>query len=171
MSDNPNQHQQPDQQSQLPPPQPGAQQAGYPAGPPQPGQPGYRPPSEGHAAAPVDEKAEAQRRDAMAATSIGAQIILDYNREGALGARGGAGGTIVENSEARDRYLVGLGLDPVSPTGPPPSREVLAARRKREEERAMEAAEGPFQSPRATRVSSLAADLGDEAQPQPQDQA
>lgn len=116
------------------------------------------------AAAP-DPKAEAARKDAMAAASIGAQVILDFNRAGSLGARGGAGGDIVENSMARDKYLADLGLDPLSPSGPPPSPEMLAARRKREEEEAKAAADGPLQPPKATRVSSLAADLGDEAQP------
>ena len=121
------------------------------------------------AARQVDEKAEQARRDAMAAASIGAQIILDYNREGSLGARGGAGGTIEENTMVRDGYLVDLGLDPIAPSGPPPTPEMIAKKREREEFLAKQAAEGPLQPARATRVSSLAADLGDEAQPKPRE--
>ena len=111
---------QPSQQSQLPPPGPGEQQIGYPAGPAQPGQPGWRPPSEARAAPPVDPKMEAERKEAMAVSSLGAQIILDYNSEAALGARGGAGGTIEENQMVRDEGLAAVGLDPQSPSGPPP---------------------------------------------------
>jgi hypothetical protein len=55
----------------------------------------------------------------MAAATIGAQIILDYNGDGSIGARGGAGGTIEENTMARDAHLIGLGLDPNAPSGPP----------------------------------------------------
>src|SRR6476660_9801649 len=87
-------------------------------------------------AAPVDkaaaDKAAAETREAQAASSIGAQIILDYNEDGSKGARGGAGGTVEENTMARDAHLVALGLDPLAPSGPPPTPEALAARRKRE---------------------------------------
>jgi hypothetical protein len=55
----------------------------------------------------------------MAAATIGAQIILDYNGEGSLGARGGMGGTIEENTAARDAHLISVGLDPNAPSGPP----------------------------------------------------
>ena len=110
----------PGQQSQLPPPGPGEQQIGYPAGPAQPGQPGWRPPSELRAAPAVDLKMEAERKEQMAVSSLGAQIILDYNSEAALGARGGAGGTIEENQMVRDEGLAAVGLDPQSPSGPPP---------------------------------------------------
>jgi hypothetical protein len=55
----------------------------------------------------------------MAAATIGAQIILDYNGEGSLGARGGMGGTIEENTMARDAHLISVGLDPNAPSGPP----------------------------------------------------
>jgi hypothetical protein len=60
-----------------------------------------------------------EQRQAMAAATIGAQIILDYNGDGSIGARGGAGGTIEENTMARDAHLIGLGLDPNAPSGPP----------------------------------------------------
>lgn len=130
--------------------------------------PAHQPSAQDKAAA---DKAKAEQREAMQAASIGAQIILDYNADGSVGARGGAAGTIEENSVIRDKYLADLGLDPAAPSGPPPSPEVLAARRKREEEAAKAAADGPRQAPKATRVSSLAADLGDEAQPKPASKA
>ena len=63
---------------------------------------------------------------------------------------------------ARDAHLVALGLDPVSPVGPPPTPEALAARRKREEAAAKEAADPQFiaaPSGKATRMSSLAAGI------------
>ena len=110
--------------------------------------------------AAADQQA-AQTREAQAAASIGAQIILDYNEDGSKGARGGAGGTIEENQMARDAHLVAMGLDPVAPSGPPPTPEALAARRKREEEAAREAADPQFMqvSGKATRMSSLAAGI------------
>jgi len=83
---------------------------------------------QGSAPAP-DPQVAAALKEAMAAASIGAQVILDYNEKGSLGARGGAGADIVENTMARDEYLVELGLDPVATSGPPPSPEALAARR------------------------------------------
>jgi hypothetical protein len=60
-----------------------------------------------------------EQRDLMASNSIGAQIILDYNGDGSLGARGGAGGTIEENTMIRDAHLIAVGLDPTNPSGPP----------------------------------------------------
>ena len=151
----------PAQQSQFPPPQPGEQRAGYPAGPPEPGQPGYRPPSEQRAAPQRDEKAEAEHKEALAVSSIGAQIILDYNSEAGLGARGGAGATVEENQLVRDQALVAVGLDPQSPSGPPPMAplepppEVVRST--------------PPVSSKATRMSSLAAGIitGNEATPPP----
>jgi hypothetical protein len=114
----------------------------------------------------AEDKAAADRaanelRERRAAASIGGQVILDYNEDAALGARGGAGGTIEENQRVRDEHLVEMGLDPVSPSGPPPSPEVLQAKRQREEEeaKAAERGEQPRQSPKATRHSSLAAGL------------
>ena len=61
----------------------------------------------------------AEQRELMASSSIGAQIILDYNGDGSLGARGGAGGTIEENTMIRDAHLIAVGLDPTNPSGPP----------------------------------------------------
>jgi len=114
--------------------------------------------------APADKAAAdqqaAQTREAAAAASIGAQIILDYNEDGSKGARGGIG-TMAENIAARDAHLAAMGLDPVAPSGPPPTPEALAARRKREEEAAREAADPQFiaVSGKATRMSSLAAGI------------
>jgi hypothetical protein len=155
------------QQSQFPPPAPGQQQSGYPAGPPQPGQPGFRAPSEVRAAPRRDEKAEREAREAQGASSIGAQIILDYNSEGSLGARGGIGGTVEENSLAYDAHLVALGLDPDSPTGPPPTPEMIRARREAEKTRMEAAARTPTMGAQASRLSSLAAGIltGDELVP------
>jgi hypothetical protein len=84
----------------------------------------------------------------MAAGSVGAQIILDYNGSGSLGARGGAGATIEENTMARDAHMVALGLDPVNPSGPPTAPDPAGAVR---------AAGAPMG--RATRISSLAAGI------------
>jgi hypothetical protein len=84
----------------------------------------------------------------MAASSVGAQVILDYNGSGSLGARGGAGGTIEENTLARDAHLVALGLDPAAPSGPPTVPDPAGA------VRATGAPVG-----RATRISSLAAGI------------
>jgi hypothetical protein len=84
----------------------------------------------------------------MAASSVGAQIILDYNGSGSLGARGGAGATMEENTAARDAHYVALGLDPVNPSGPPTAPDPAGAVR---------AAGAPMG--RATRISSLAAGI------------
>lgn len=146
------------QQSQLPPPRPGQQRSGYPAGPPEPGQPGYRPPSEPRAAAPRDEKAEAERRLALAAASIGGQVILDFNEDGSLGARGGAAGTLEENTMARDAWLGEMGLDPVNCSGP-------ARARVEGEEEAQARPAPPPPDARATRASSLAAGISQGARP------
>jgi hypothetical protein len=95
----------------------------------------------------------------MAANSIGAQIILDYNSDAALGARGGRGGTIEENTMARDADLIAVGLDPNAPSGPPtgqPWEPPVQVTRQ---------ATGPAATGNATRMSSLAAgaitDAGD----------
>ena len=113
------------------------------------------------------EQMEAQQREAMAAASIGAQIILDYNSQAGLGARGGAAGTIEENTMLRDENLVALGLDPVAPSGPPLTGEALAAKRKREEEDAARAAEPKHVSGQATKHSSLAAGIQNVPEPAP----
>ena len=114
------------------------------------------------AAAGADHEAEAPRSSTertpeelaqLAASSIGAQVILDYNGHGSLGARGGAGGTIEENSAARDAHLISIGLDPQAPSGPPTGEPweppVQVARQ----------ATGPAATGKATRVSSLAAGI------------
>jgi hypothetical protein len=108
-----------------------------------------------------DPKLVAEQKEAMAVSSLGAQIILDYNSEAALGARGGAGGTITENQMVRDEGLAAVGLDPQSPSGPPsmaplePPPEVVRST--------------PPVSSKATRMTSLAAGIltGNEATPPP----
>ena len=114
------------------------------------------------AAAGADHEAEAPRSSTertpeelaqLAASSIGAQVILDYNGDGSLGARGGAGSTIEENSAARDAHLISIGLDPQAPSGPPTGEPweppVQVARQ----------ATGPAATGKATRVSRLAAGI------------
>ena len=151
--------QQPPGQQPPPRPQPPQQQPQRPQQP-EPQRDATRTPGKAPGDAPRDEKADAERKDAQAAGSIGAQIILDYNSDAGLGARGGAGGTIEENQIARDKHLVALGLDPVNCSGPPPSPEVLKARREAEKAKLDAAARGtPSQGPKATRMSSLAAGI------------
>ena len=111
-----------------------------------------------------DEKAEQEERDRMAASSIGAQVILDFNAPAGIAARGGAAGSIEGNTIIRDKHLVSLGLDPVDCSGPLPTPEQIAAKREREAFLAKQAA-GVFGSPKATRASSLAADLGEGTEP------
>ena len=88
-----------------------------------------------------------------AAGSIGAQVILDYNGDGSLGARGGISGEMAENVTARDAHLISIGLDPMNPSGPPTGTPweppVQVARQ----------ATGPAATGKATRVSSLAAGI------------
>jgi hypothetical protein len=110
------------------------------------------------------DKAAAELREARAFGSIGAQIILDYNGDGGLGARGGAGGTIEENTAARDAHLIALGLDPLATSGPPPSMEVRKARQEAfdaqiEANARITAAHAEPGAGAASRVSSLAAGL------------
>ena len=114
------------------------------------------------------EQMNAELREAQAAASIGAQIILDFNEDGSKGARGGAGGTIEANTQARDAHLVAVGLDPVAPSGPPPTAEQLAAKRKREEEAAANPQFLPPGASKATRMSSLAAGISAEDIPPPE---
>jgi hypothetical protein len=105
----------------------------------------------GAAAAPaVPTQRTAEQRELMAGASIGAQIILDYNGDGSIGARGGAGASIEENTMIRDAHLIAVGLDPAAPSGPPtgepwvPPVTTMAAPRH-------------SVSGHATRMSSLAA--------------
>jgi hypothetical protein len=93
----------------------------------------------------------AEEMAAMAAGSVGAQVILDYNGAGSLGARGGAGATMEENKAAYDTHITALGLDPTGPSGPPTVPDPAGA------VRATEAAGAP--KGRATRISSLAAGI------------
>jgi hypothetical protein len=124
------------------------------------------------AAPKPDPKAVAAAKEAQAASSIGAQVILDYNGDGALGARGGLAATMEENVAGRDSHYIALGLDPLSPSGPPPSmeqRKALAA--AAEAQAKVDAAHAAPGSGAASRVSSLAAGLiteaGDVPEPPP----
>ena len=92
-----------------------------------------------------------EQRELMASNSIGAQIILDYNGDGSLGARGGAGGTIEENTMIRDAHLIAVGLDPTNPSGPPTGEPWVPP--------AVLAAPQHSVSGHATRMSSLAAGI------------
>ena len=89
-----------------------------------------------------------------AAGSIGAQVILDYNGDGSLGARGGIGPEMQHNVDARDAHLISIGLDPMNPSGPPTGTPweppVQVTRQPRT---------GPAATGKATRVSSLAAGI------------
>jgi hypothetical protein len=102
------------------------------------------------AAPAVPAQRTAEQRELMASASIGAQIILDYNGDGSIGARGGAGASIEENTMIRDAHLIAVGLDPNAPSGPPtgepwvPPVTTMAAPRH-------------SVSGHATRMSSLAA--------------
>jgi len=104
------------------------------------------------AAAPAPVATPRGTPEEMAAGSVGAQVILDYNGAGSLGARGGAGVTEAENKAAYDTHITALGLDPVSPSGPPTAPNPEAATTS------AEAAAG-FVRGRATKISSLAAGL------------
>ena len=114
---------------------------------------------------PSAEQQAAELKEAQAAASIGAQIILDYNSPGGRGARGGAGTTVEANTVARDEYLVSLGLDPAAPSGPPLVGGAEALR-KRQEQLAQRFVQ-PEVSGKASRVSSLAAGLEVEDLPPP----
>jgi hypothetical protein len=92
-----------------------------------------------------------EQREAMAAASIGAQVILDYNGDGSIGARGGAGGTIEENTIARDAHLISIGLDPNAPSGPPTGEPWVPP--------AVVTQGAKARSGHATRMSSLAAGI------------
>ena len=120
------------------------------------------------AAAPKPDAAAAKAAaDERAHASIGAQVILDFNSDAGKGARGGAGGSVEENTMVRDANLVELGLNPVDCSGPPPSPDELAARKKREEEAAKQAAEPKHVDGNATKMSSLAAGLDKDSVPTP----
>lgn len=108
-------------------------------------------PDKAPVAASVATTRTPEQREAMAAATIGAQVILDYNGDGSIGARGGAGATIEENTAARDAHLIGLGLDPNAPSGPPTGVPW--------EPPAPPAARHVAPAAAATRMSSLAAGL------------
>jgi hypothetical protein len=113
------------------------------------------------AAPQPDPKAAAAAKEAQAAGSIGAQVILDFNGDGSLGARGGFSNIMNENVAARDAHLVALGLDPVAPSGPPPSLEQRKAQAAAAEAyaKSVESMHATPGSGAASRVSSLAAGL------------
>ena len=100
------------------------------------------------AAAAVVGKRTPEELAQMAALSVGAQVILDFNGAGSIGARGGAGSSIEENTIARDAHLAALGFDPNAPSGPPTAPDPAGA------VHAVDTVVG-----HATRMSSLAAGI------------
>jgi hypothetical protein len=115
------------------------------------------------AAASVATERTPEQREAMAAATIGAQVILDFNDDTSKGARGGAGATIEENTAARDAGLIGLGLDPLNCSGPPLTADQMAARKAAADAASASPTFYPPPSGHATKTSSLAAgiDSGD----------
>jgi hypothetical protein len=168
----PPQQQYPQGQQPYPPQQPPYQQQSPGVAPPHqqqpaPQQPPQQPSPQDKAAA---DKAKAEQRDAQQAGSIGAQVILDFNGQAGVAARGGAAPTIEENSALRDEHLIAVGLDPLSPSGPPLPPDALAAKRKREEEAAKAAATPMHVTSQATKMSSLAAGIQEVPTPPPAQQ-
>jgi hypothetical protein len=106
------------------------------------------------------DKTAAETREAQAGGSIGAQVILDFNSQAGLAARGGAAPTIEENTALRDENLIAVGLDPANPSGPPtgeawvPPAVAMAAAPK-------------HVTSQATKMSSLAAGIQDLPTPPP----
>ena len=106
------------------------------------------------------DKAAAETKEAQAAGSIGAQVILDFNSQAGLAARGGAAATIEENTALYAQNLVAVGLDPANPSGPPtgepwvPPAVAMAAAPK-------------HVTSQATKMSSLAAGIQDLPTPPP----
>jgi hypothetical protein len=67
------------------------------------------------AAAPAtDSKAEAEARKKA---TVGAQVVLDPASDAAMAAKGGMAPDIDGNTNARNKALLAMGLDPVSPSG------------------------------------------------------
>jgi hypothetical protein len=104
-------------------------------------------------------KAQAELREATQAGSIGAQIILDYNSDAGVAARGGAAGTIEENTAIRDANLLAIGLNPAAPSGPPTGEPY--------EPPVVQAAAVKHVGPSATKMSSLAAGIQEVPTPPP----
>jgi len=72
---------------------------------------------------------------------------------------------MTENVQARDAYLVSVGLDPVAPSGPPlGSAEALQAQREAMQPKPQFV---PSTSSKATRMSSLAAGIEEGDLPPP----
>lgn len=68
------------------------------------------------AAAPeMTDEQRAEMYKARFRNSRGAQVILDPESDASLGARGGAGATVVENTLVRDRHLVDHDMNPRDP--------------------------------------------------------
>ena len=63
----------------------------------------------------TNPEAQQAERDARYRNSRGAQVVLDPDSDASLGARGGAGGTIEENTFVRDQHLVRHSMDPRDP--------------------------------------------------------
>jgi hypothetical protein len=106
------------------------------------------------------DKAAKETKEAQASGSIGAQVILDFNSQAGLAARGGAAATIEENTVLRDENLVAVGLDPVSPSGPPTGEPWVPPA-------VMAAATPKHVTSQATKMSSLAAGIQDVPTPPP----
>lgn len=125
----------------------------------QQGEPQAQPPRPASNVATIDP-------EARAAASIGAQVILDFNEAGSLGARGGAAPEMGGNVDARNEHLISLGLDPQSPSGPPPLASQLPTPPPEQEPQTPTLL--PAGAGKATRVSSLAIG-GQSAVQQPDD--
>ena len=124
---------------------------------PHPDHPPPAPSAQDKAAA---DKAAAETREAQAARLIGAQVILDFNCQAGLAARGGAAPTIEENTMLRDENLIAVGLDPANPSGPPTGEAWVPPA-------AVMAAEPKHVTSQATKMSSLAAGIQDLPTPPP----
>jgi hypothetical protein len=108
----------------------------------------------------VDPAAAAAAKEAQAAGSIGAQVILDFNSDAGKGARGGLAATMDENIAGRDADMMAVGLDPNAPSGPPTGEPWVPP--------AVAAAAAPKHvAGSATRMSSLAAGIQEVPTPPP----
>ena len=94
-----------------------------------------------------------EQREAMAAATIGAQIILDYNGDGSIARRGGGGRHDQGRHDGPRRAPDRRGLDPKRPVRP--------AHRRAVEPPAAAYARHLAARPAATRMSSLAAGIID----------
>ncbi|HEY2419017.1 MAG TPA: hypothetical protein VGH84_13930, partial [Steroidobacteraceae bacterium] len=54
--------------------------------------------------------------EARKKATVGAQVVLDPASDAAMAAKGGMAPDIIGNTDARDKALIAMGLDPVSPS-------------------------------------------------------